>query len=345
VEAIVSDSSGARNGALSVLAVGAAALARSPDLDAALASLLQAGCDATGAGVAAVFVQDPDRSTLDLIAVHGMSDDAVDAFVEEVLATNDHPIRLAATDRVETIGRAGTASDGTVLVGADLPLTIGRGGIDEPMGVVSFGWRNIHEIGPDEAVLLRSVADLVAVAVDGARTASVAAERAEWFERMAHTDPLTGLSNARTLNRVLELEVMRASRQGSEVSVAVFDVDGFAAANAAIGSRGGDRILREVAAVLAESVRLVDTIARTGGDEFILVAPGSAGVTVARRVMEGIAKLEAVDGHMIAVSAGVARFPGDATDVEALLDAARGALDTARTDRTTISEAPAASAP
>src|SRR3972149_6173757 len=66
-----------------------------------------------------------------------------------------------------------------------------------------------------------------------------AAGRAEWFERLAHTAPLTGLANARTLARVLELEVARAGRQGSEVSVAVFDVDGFAAANAAAGTRAG----------------------------------------------------------------------------------------------------------
>ena len=55
----------------------------------------------------------------------------------------------------------------------------------------------------------------------------------------------------------------------------------------------------------------MDTIARTGGDEFVLVAPGSAGVTVARRVLDGIAKLDAVGAHTITVSAGVARFPQD----------------------------------
>ena len=50
-----------------------------------------------------------------------------------------------------------------------------------------------------------------------------------------------------------------------------------------------------VAAILAENVRRVDTIARTGADEFVLVAPGSAGVTVARRIMDGIARLEIRD--------------------------------------------------
>ena len=137
--------------------------------------------------------------------------------------------------------------------------------------------------------------------------------------------------------RVLELEVARAQRQGSEVSVALFDVDGFRDLNAASGSRAGDHVLRQVASVLAESVRLVDTIARTGGDEFVLVAPGPAGVTVARRVMDGIAKLDAVDDYTISVSAAVARFPQDGSDAEALLAAARAAL-TATTEPASIVE-------
>ena len=85
-----------------------------------------------------------------------------------------------------------------------------------------------------------------------------------------------------------------------------------------------------VAAVLAESVRLVDTVARYGGDEFVLVAPGSAGTTVAQRVLEGVARLAPVDGRTITVSAGVARFPADGTSADELLAAAEGALSVAR---------------
>lgn len=335
----MSDSSGAGGGALSVLATGAAALTRAGDLDTTLATLLASACDATGAAAAAVFAQDQDRPDVSLLAVHGMSGDTADGLAAEVQGDGAHPIRRAAGDRTDTLGRAATRTDGRPVTAADLALVAERGGIEAQVGVVSFWWEGAHELSGDEATLLRAVADLVTVAVAGARTAAAAAERAEWFERLAQTDPLTGLANARTLSRVLELEVARASRQGSEVSVAVFDVDGFGAVNAAAGTRAGDRILREVAAVLAESVRLVDTIARTGGDEFALVAPGSAGMTVARRVIDGIARLEAVEGQRIAVSAGVARFPGDGTDTEALLDAARGALDAARSARAPVAEA------
>jgi diguanylate cyclase (GGDEF)-like protein len=166
----------------------------------------------------------------------------------------------------------------------------------------------------------------------------MANERAEWLERVALTDPLTGLANARTLARVLELEVARAQRQGTEVSVALFDVDAFRELNEAAGSRAGDLVLRQVASVLAASVRLVDTLGRTGGDEFVLIAPGSAGVTVAKRIMQGIAGLEAVDDHTISVSAGVARFPQDGKDAAALLEAARAAV-AASSGRAAIVEA------
>ncbi len=105
-----------------------------------------------------------------------------------------------------------------------------------------------------------------------------------------HTDPLTGIANERTVARVLELELARAGRQGGEVSLALFDIDDFRAANANDG-RAADDILRRVAAVLSESVRLVDTVGRIGGDEFVLVAPGAAGVIVAKRVQDGIAAL------------------------------------------------------
>ncbi len=92
----------------------------------------------------------------------------------------------------------------------------------------------------------------------------------------------------------------------------------------------GDDILRRVAAVLAESVRLVDTVGRIGGDEFVLVAPGSAGAMVSRRVLDGITALPALAGRAVSVSAGVAVFPADGTDSESLIAAAKEALGRAQ---------------
>lgn len=315
------------SGPLAVLSAGGAALARAADLDTALAMIVEAGAGAVGAGAAAVFTIDPGDGTLSLLLTLGMDQGRVAAFAAEVAGDPAHPISVAALDRSGTLGRSVAGPDGTAWTGVDLPLVVAAGsGIEDCVGVLTLGWPGEHAVGTAEETLLVATADLVAAAIAVFRLSAMAAERAEWYDRVAHTDALTGLANERTVHRVLELEVARAQRQGSDVSVAVFDVDGFRGLNADHGSRAGDVALQQVASVLAGSVRLVDTVGRVGGDEFVLVAPGSAGVTVARRVIEGISRLEPVEGHVVSVSAGVARFPNDGTDAGALLAAARGAL-------------------
>lgn len=331
----------AGSAALTVLTAGASALARGRDLDQALRELLGAAVDATGADQVALFAQDPDRAALELVIAFGLPDEAL-ARLSAAVAQRDHPLAAAAASRSAAFGRADAGDAGVTHV--DIPLVVARSGIEEGVGVVSFGWSADRPDDAETRELLQAAADLAAVAVERARLVSTAAERGEWYERMAHSDPLTGLANARTIDRILELEIARASRQGGEVSVAVFDVDDFAATNAAAGNATGDDVLREVAAVLAESVRLVDTVARYGGDEFVLVAPGSAGLTVARRVQEGIAALPDVGGRRISVSAGVARFPVDGADGPSLIAAATAARQGARAaGRGTIVEAGAGS--
>jgi diguanylate cyclase (GGDEF)-like protein len=337
-EAPVTEPTGTASGPLAVLSAGAAALARAADLDTALAIIVEAGASAVGADQAALFIIDPDRAGPELLLSLGLADDDAEALRRAVSDEADHPIHRAALDRTGSLGRAFTAPDGSAMTAADLPLVVAGGGVEAGVGVLVFGWSGSHEVVGGEEVLLVAVADLAAGAVASFRSSAMAAERAEWFERVAHTDPLTGLSNARTLNRVLELEVARAQRQNSEVSVAMFDIDGFSSLNQDAGSRVGDAVLRQVAAVLAETVRLVDTVARTGGDEFVIVAPGSAGLTVARRVLDGIASLESIEGRPVSISAGVSRFPQDGTSAESLIAAARSALD-ASSGSARISEA------
>jgi diguanylate cyclase (GGDEF)-like protein len=316
----VPDADSNRPDPLAALVAGSAALARGADLDETLGSLVGAAVATVGAASAAISLQDPDRPAPELTFTVGL-DEAGQAALVEAVNGGDHPLAVAGRDGTET------SSPDTLA----FPLVVGRGGIEQGVGAIAFRWAGDHP-GEGEVGFLRAVADLVAVAVDRARLASTVAERSEWFERLAHTDPLTGLANLRTFSRVLELELARAGRQGGEVSVAIFDVNGFAATNEAAGREAGDDVLRSVASVLAGAVRLVDTVARFGGDEFVLVAPGSAGMTVARRVLDGIAALPSVDGRTTSVSAGVARFPTDGGDADTILAAAQAALDKARAE-------------
>ena len=188
------------------------------------------------------------------------------------------------------------------------------------------GWagrrRTIVGRRPSEALVAPSPT-LAALAVDRARLASTAAERSEWFERLAHTDPLTGLANERTVARILELELARAGRQGSEVSLAIFDVDDFRATNDERRARGrrrrparGRGRPRRIGP--ARRHRRPDRRRRVPARR----ARARPGAMVARRVLDGIAALPAVAGRTVSVSAGVARFPADGTDAG---DADRGA--------------------
>jgi diguanylate cyclase (GGDEF)-like protein len=306
-----------------------AGIAGAAEIEAALGAVLKAAGTALGADMGAILVQDPDRPGLQPVATLGFDETAVARLAEDV-ADASHPFAEAAHGRHATFDREGLMADGTPFVGAYLPLIVASAGVETVVGAMGLGWPSPHSLDDAARELLRAFASLASVAADRGRLASTAAERSDWFERMAHTDPLTGLANERTVARILELELARAARQGGEVSLAMFDIDDFQATNRTGGHEAGDDVLRRVAEVLAESVRLVDTVGRVGGDEFVLVAPGSAGMTVAQRVLDGIRALPAVAGRPITVSAGVARFPVDGASSEALIAAASSALDRAR---------------
>ena len=311
-------------GAIEAVATGA-------DLEASLDGLLAAAASALRPTMAAVFISDPDRPGLQLVASHGMDDHAMAQLADQVTDPAD-PFTAAANTRIASFDREATMVDGSTFVGAYLPLIVSSAGVEASAGSIGFGWSAPRVTDGAERETLTALAALAALAVDRTRLASTAAERSEWFERMAHTDPLTGLANERTVGRVLELELARAGRQASQVSFAMFDIDDFRATNQQGGHEAGDDVLRRVATVLAESVRLVDTVGRVGGDEFILIAPGSAGTMVAQRILDGIAALPAVAGRPITVSAGVVRFPEDGTDAEELIAAATAGLDRARAE-------------
>ena len=307
---------------LDAIAAGVAAAVHGADLDEGIGALVGAAIAAIGATSAMVSLQDPDRPDPELTLTIGLDEAAQQAAVAAV-ADPAHPLTMAARDRVET------RSGATIAV----PLIAARAGIEETLGALAVTFPDEATADAADTAYLHLLADLATVTVDRARLASTVAERSEWFERLAHTDPLTGLANLRTVSRVLELELARAGRTGSEVSVALFDVDGFGALNDAAGRDVGDDLLRSVASVLAGSVRLVDTVARFGADEFVLVAPGSAGAMVAQRVLDGVAGLGEVGGRRVSVTAGVARFPTDGGDVPSVIAAAHAALERARSEQ------------
>jgi diguanylate cyclase (GGDEF)-like protein len=99
------------------------------------------------------------------------------------------------------------------------------------------------------------------------------ADRTRELERMARTDRLTGLFNRHKLDDVIEYETNRLARFGGTLSVILCDIDHFKSINDRYGHQVGDRVLREFALIIDTSRRVVDTVGRWGGEEFMIICP------------------------------------------------------------------------
>src|SRR5258706_985030 len=227
------------------------AVARGRDADAALEELLALAIDASGGTGAAALLWDGDRGALAIAGSKGLADGDAER-LELAGATDGDPIHRAAHERVAFVDEASLgAVDGGRL--SAWPIDLVSDGVEEPLGaIVLIGGRSATEA--EGSSLIGALASLIAVTVDRARLASEGAEQDDWSEPVAHSDALTGLANARTLARVIELEIVRAARQASDLCVALFAIDGLTAINHGAGRAAGDNVLREVAAVPAESV-------------------------------------------------------------------------------------------
>jgi diguanylate cyclase (GGDEF)-like protein/PAS domain S-box-containing protein len=149
----------------------------------------------------------------------------------------------------------------------------------------------------------------------------------EQIRHLAVTDPLTGLANYRRLLDVLDSEIMRHSRTGRSFAVLLLDLDKLKKINDAHGHLVGSRALCRVANILRIHCRAIDTPARYGGDEFVLVlteTESAAAAQVAQRVSEQLKS----DGEepFLSVSIGIAIYPQDGRTIDELLGAADRAL-------------------
>ncbi|MSQ55092.1 MAG: PAS domain S-box protein [Betaproteobacteria bacterium] len=142
---------------------------------------------------------------------------------------------------------------------------------------------------------------------------------------LAYHDTLTSLPNRRLLEDRLKQAVYLAQRRDARVGVMLIDLDEFKQVNDSLGHRAGDAVLREVSRRLAGCVRKADTLARQGGDEFIVVIPDLALESdcqvVAEKILRALEPECMVDGRAfrIGASIGISVFPADASDGEGLL--------------------------
>jgi diguanylate cyclase (GGDEF)-like protein/PAS domain S-box-containing protein len=190
------------------------------------------------------------------------------------------------------------------------------------IGVYADGARVFSQ---DEASFLDRIAHILATAVErhDART------RLTW---LAQYDALTNLPNRRRLAACLEDAIAQAGRRQGRAAVMFIDLDRFKNVNDMLGHGVGDQLLAQAARRLEACARYGDVVARLGGDEFALVLPhlddNADAAAVAERVVEAMARPFYLEGQQLFVSAsvGIASYPEDGADADALLKSADTAM-------------------
>jgi len=163
-------------------------------------------------------------------------------------------------------------------------------------------------------------------------------EAEAYIYKMANFDPLTGLANRNLLNDRLSQAVMNAHRKNLKLAVMFLDLDDFKSINDGHGHAAGDALLKSVSTRLIECIREGDTLARQGGDEFILLLPdvdcAQSVSKVAEKLLAAISAPYSILGHEmhVSVSIGIAMYPEDSDTVEALLKNADTAMYNAKQD-------------
>lgn len=157
-------------------------------------------------------------------------------------------------------------------------------------------------------------------------------ESAQRMEYFAHHDTLTGLANSRLLQARLEHSIQLAQRAKRQFALLFIDLDRFKAVNDHFGHARGDELLRDVAQRLSRSLRNVDTLARVGGDEFVVLLEDVGTEAEAQRIIAAVAQqfpCRVADAEVtvdVGVSVGFSFFPKDGTTAATLLGKADHAM-------------------
>jgi diguanylate cyclase (GGDEF)-like protein len=248
---------------------------------------------------------------------------AITRFGEALAATHDveQLLRVIVEAAVEATGATAArlvTHDGTVVetgetggrgVRLELPLTAGR---------TAFGTLMLlgDSFDDEQAMTAGSLASHAAIALENARLHRI-------VERQALVDGLTGIANRRQCEDALTAEIARSERLGTPLTLILADLDDFKAINDVHGHPVGDDVLREFASVLRATVRESDLAGRWGGEEFLLLLPGTdvdGGAQLADRVRRVLAErsFRGRDGSVFGVtcSFGVAQHADDGDERE-----------------------------
>jgi two-component system, cell cycle response regulator len=298
------------------------ALERTHDLDGLLSTVLQAAASATESQLAIAWLIEGDSVVARASAPPGRP---ASALHRVALGTNLAG-EVAADGRPRRLSQ-GQEDVSTVLGGPALAAPLRRG--HSVLGVLVVEREpSLEEFNSDDEAMLASLAGPTGIAVDNVLLHREA-------QRYSVTDDLTGAANLRHMSTVLTREVGRAAGTNRPLAVLALDIDDLKIINDTHGHLAGGMVLREMTRRVASVLREVDTVARSGGDEFIVVAPDTDSFG-AERLAEHVCEVIRQDFMIgdisigLTVSVGIAVFPTHGSQGGDLLRAADDAMYNAK---------------
>ena len=315
-----------------------------------MSALMDQAPTVTGAFLVYPLMLERKRQLLRASVLEGQTDSrleaAMDAFQEDLTALEFPLVQKPDLYRIVEDGEVAVVDSFRILMDGVLPeeqwkaaeQTLGLSKLalvpmvveNEPLGLVAFAF-NQDEIDSEALELLVGHLTLAL------RDLLVRDEAV----RFSDVDPVTWVHNRRYLLQALQSEMVRAGRYGRGLSLVMIDIDGFSAFNESYGQSLGDRLLRNFATTLAETVSPPELVARIKDDDFAVLLPETnraTAVTTTTRLLASLAQVSVFsagdeEAEPITASVAIACFPDDAGTPHQLLERAINDLEVAKHDR------------
>ncbi|MFA5375238.1 MAG: PAS domain S-box protein [Dehalococcoidia bacterium] len=307
-------------------------ISQSSTLDTMLKDALGKVCAAMDTESGCIFMLDLDDNALQLKAVQGVSESAVQQFSTIALTEEGIEGIMGLSGPVTEIDETHTVAD--VEKAQKVTVELGRRAIaatpffrgEDLQGLVVVFTNKERTFSGEDQNLLKAISNEMSIGINNIMLL-------EKTRQLSVTDELTGLYNRRYFFEMLDVEINRAGRTKHPFSLVMLDLDGFKEYNDKYGHSNGDAVLEAFSQMLKSSIRKSDLAFRYGGDEFALILPGADAGRAKKIVQRARAKWQKeplsqskIFGGHVGFSSGIAEYPENAESPDGLIFLADAAL-------------------